>query len=339
MRLYIFLCLTILASCSTQRQQNSLDRLHNIEDIQRIAFGSCNVQEMNQAYWDTIAMQKPDLWIWMGDNIYGDSEDMNVLKQKYDKQKADKYYKNFIANTPILGTWDDHDYGVNDGNKLFKFKNESKALMIEFLDLEDLPNIEERPGVYYSVDIGQNNDVKVISLDTRSFQDVLKYNPTKETRYLPSDGDLLGEDQWKWLEKEIQNSESKLNIIVSSIQFIAVDHKFEKWANFPKSRDRMLELLSQNRDKKVIFISGDRHLAEVSRMDLRSLQYPLYDITSSGLTHSYEKADEPNRYRISKLSGQKNFAVLELSPADKSYRVYLYETNGQLIESIDLEGL
>ena len=40
------------------------------------------------------------------------------------------------------------------------------------------------------------------------------------------------------------------------------------------------------------------HFAELSRLEHGSLHYPLHELTSSGLTHAYDSADEPNRLRV-----------------------------------------
>ncbi len=103
--------------------------------ITTIAFGSCDRQDLPQDIWKAVAQNQPDLWIWTGDNIYGDSDDMKVLHDKYMKQKSGKDYSAFRKKTQITGIWDDHDFGVNDGGKEYPYKRESKKLMLDFLDV------------------------------------------------------------------------------------------------------------------------------------------------------------------------------------------------------------
>lgn len=275
------------------------------------AFGSCNHEDDPQTIWKEVVENNPSLWIWMGDNIYGDSN-MSTLKSKYDFLKATPEYSAFNKRVPVIGTWDDHDYGMNDGNKSFAKKGKSKELLLEFLNVSKSRQIWKREGVYDSYTIGSGkNRVKVILLDTRSFQDVLEKDTQSKARYLKSGGDVLGDAQWDWLSSELNKSDAEVTLIVSSIQFLSSEHNYEKWANFPKARQRMLELLASSAQQNVIFLSGDRHIAEVSKMDVPNLSYPLYDITSSGMTHSYEKANEPNQYRVSSLNGLKNYGILQ----------------------------
>src|SRR5687768_6847248 len=96
----------------------------------KIAFGSCNRQDLPQPLWEVIAGDQPDLWIWLGDNIYGDSNDMGVIKAKYDKQLQHPGYQKFTAQVPVIGTWDDHDYGRNDAGKSYPYKKATQQLAL-----------------------------------------------------------------------------------------------------------------------------------------------------------------------------------------------------------------
>ncbi len=311
-RLLIFILWFLFISPVTGTGQDQKNR--SIEGKTLIAFGSCSKQNISNQRWHEVLNHDPGLWIWLGDNIYADTHDMNLMAEMYERQKSYPGYRQLLrSDTEIIGTWDDHDYGVNDGGRHFSKKDESKALMIDFLDIGEENPIHDHKGVYQSYDfLFGEHELKVILLDTRYFRDTIYRDPVTRA-YLPNrTGDILGEAQWKWLENEMRNSLADLHIIGSSIQVIPEDHRFEKWANFPRSRERLFDLLEKYPDKKVMIISGDRHIAEISRLDLQGLNYPLYDFTSSGLTHSYEHASEANRHRVSDLITLLNFGLIEI---------------------------
>ena len=135
--------------------------------------------------------------------------------------------------------------------------------------------------------------MKIILLDGRYFRDELSKDNSKKKRYLPNEtGDILGETQWKWLSKELSDTTINLYFIACGIQMIAKDHRFEKWANFPQARQRLFDLLVQKQPKAVMLLSGDRHIAEISKVSLEGLPYDLFDITSSGLNRSWEEIGE-----------------------------------------------
>jgi alkaline phosphatase D len=288
--------------------------LDTSQALTTIAFGSCNKATEPQPLWPEILQQDPDLWIWLGDNIYGDTPDMTEMRQKYQQQLQRPEYQQLMAEVPIVGIWDDHDYGINDGGKNFAQKAASRDLMLEFLNVDASQPVWDREGGYQAYTFGPaDRQVKVILLDTRYFRDTLERTTGENRRYLPnSEGDMLGEAQWNWLQSELESSEAQINIIGSSIQVIAEDHRFEKWANFPQSRQRLLDLITESEAQGVVLLSGDRHIGEISQLELPDLSYPLLDITSSGLTHVYEEADEENRHRISDLVASLNYGLIQI---------------------------
>lgn len=311
------------------------------QDQTVISFGSCSRQDAPEQLWKEVIAQKPALWIWLGDNIYGDSHDMAILQQKYDVQKAQPDYQQLMKTCPIVGTWDDHDYGVNDGGNGFAKKKESQQLLLDFLDVPAANSRRKRAGAYSSFVVGQGDrQVKVILLDTRFFRDTVYKLPPPESGYQPNTaGTLLGAEQWKWLEKELTNSKAAFHIIGSSIQVIASEHPYEKWANFPVERDRLFKLLAKRQPKNVIFISGDRHIGEVSKTNIPGLPYPLYDFTSSGLTHTWQTArEEKNQYRVGQLIVEKNFGLIRINWNNvlPAMQLELYGKENQLWQSIPI---
>jgi alkaline phosphatase D len=281
----------------------------------------------------------------MGDIIYADTEDMEVMQSKYLKQKRTDGYQKLRKETQIIGVWDDHDYGVNDGDKGYLKKRESKELMLDFLDVPKDARVRNRPGAYQAFTFGpEGKKVKILLLDGRYFRDFLIPNPSRKSRYLPNEeGDMLGEKQWNWLEEQLTGSDADLHIIVSGVQVIPMEHPYEKWANFPSARKRFFQLLAKTQPPNVFLLSGDRHLAEMSRLDLKGLPHPLYEITSSGMTHSAGtvKGDihqETNRYRVGPLMVRKNFGLLQIDWSEEIPRVtaQIYSDEDELLFSFDL---
>ncbi len=317
--LSVFILLTCL-SCQKKYQSPSstLFEGQNIDfnqNLSTIALGSCNRQDRPQDMWTSIAAHNPQLWMWLGDNIYGDSEDMNVLLEKYLLQKNGTEYTQFREGRSVIGIWDDHDYGVNDGDKNYPKKDESKQLMLDFLDVPKSADVRKRAGAYQSYTFGEvGKKVKILLLDGRYFRDELQADNSGTSRYLPNpNGDILGEAQWSWLEEELSNSDAQIHLIACGIQFIPEEQIYEKWANFPAARDRFFKLLEKTKPSYTLLISGDRHISELSKMDLDGLDYPLYELTASGMTHTWSNGgSEPNKYRIGELVVALNFGLLQI---------------------------
>ena len=300
---------TVLAGCRTGKPVTTTSLSQT--PITTIAFGSCSDQKRPQPLWDDIVAQKAQLWIWIGDNIYGDTENMDTLRAKYDLQKSNPIYQQLRQSTSVIGVWDDHDYGVNDGGKEYTQREQSQQLMLDFLDVPATSPLRKQEGAYSSHTYGPKGQrVKVILLDGRYFRDPLK----KEAKVNVPDpsGDMLGETQWKWLEDQLTASNADVHIIGGGIQFLPEEHGSEKWANFPTARQRFLDLLAKTKPKGALLISGDRHMAEVSKVSVPGLGYDLYDITSSGLTHVSKPHVEPNKHRVGEMVAELNYGLISI---------------------------
>ena len=282
------------------------------QTIHRIAFGSCNRTDRPQPMWEEIMAVEPDLWIWLGDNVYGDTENMLALQAEYQKQLNIPEYRSLVQMVPVIGTWDDHDYGVNDGGNTYPKRAESADLMLDFFAISADAPVRSYEGIYQSfVAGGSGQRIKIILLDARYFRDPIHkvggvYQPN-------TDGTILGEAQWAWLEEELGEADIELFLIAGGIQFISEEHRFEKWANFPQERQRLLDLIVTSQPARVVLLSGDRHIGEISCAPVDGLSYQLCDITSSGLTHAWTgNTDEVNQWRVSPIVNQKNFGLLEI---------------------------
>ncbi len=311
----IFMLLLLLYGCNSKKADSSDKVPQNENDDMIIAFGSCAREFLPLPIFNAVSKNNPDLWIWLGDIVYGDTHDMTVLKEKYDTQKAKPEYQNLLSNVKVIGVWDDHDYGVNDAGKNYPMKDESKELLLDFLDVGSDDPVRAHQGVYSSHEFESNGKtIKIILLDTRYFRDTLAPAEDRRARYKPNEtGDILGEEQWGWLESELRTANADFTIIGSGIQVIADEQGYEKWANFPIARRRLFDLIAAVNPGPVILISGDRHIAEISMIEIEGLDYPLYDFTASGLTHTWAQAtQEPNRYRVGDLIAELNFGLIKI---------------------------
>ncbi|MGF7218085.1 alkaline phosphatase D [Spirosoma lacussanchae] len=305
-----FLGCAAVIGCRTPKSETS--NRADQTPVSTIAFGSCSDQKRPQPLWDDIVAQKPNVWIWLGDNVYGDTENMDTLKAKYNRQKANPVYQQLRQSASIIGVWDDHDYGVNDGGKEYPRRKESQQLMLDFLDVQASDPLRRQEGAYSAHVYGPvGKRVKVILLDGRYFRDPLR----KEGKLNVPDpsGDLLGEAQWAWLEKQLTNSDADVHLIGCGIQFLPEEHPYEKWGNFPVARQRFLDLLAKTKPKGALLLSGDRHIAEVSRVQVPGLGYDLFDITSSGLTHVSKPHEEPNRHRVGEMVAKLNYGLITIN--------------------------
>ncbi len=326
-------------------------------NIQRIAFGSCAKHWQPQPIWDAIVGSKPDLWLFLGDAIYADTDgttawlvskkqlagEWNRLGDKPEFQKA-------RSKVPMMATWDNHDYGSHAGGVEFEVKEDSQKIFLDFFGEPENSERRKSPGIYDAKIFGEKGQrVQVILLDTKYFKDPYKKNPlTKEERlksgkvggYIPDAAPaktLLGTEQWRWLEKQLLKA-SELRLIASSIQVLPDEKGKDEWGNFPLERQKLIDLISSTKATGVILLSGNVHFAELSKLERE--EYPLYELTSSGMTHTnelYSKA--PNRYRVKGPYVDTHFGVIEIDWSAKpspSIELQTHSESGEIVFSEEL---
>ena len=288
-----------------------------------IAFGSCNTAEREIAILNTIAAQDHDLFLYIGDNVYGDAyaydASLPELRAAYHQLADRPEFQALRARFPMLATWDDHDYGMNDAGARFAFKGFAETLFLDFWGAEADDPRRAREGIYDAQTFGpEGRRVQIILLDTRYFRSDLTRTPQRgapgRERYIPSqdpDQTLLGAEQWDWLEAQLREP-ADVRLLVSSIQVHADGHGWEAWRTMPRERDRLYALIEETGANGVVLVSGDRHSSGLYvREDVAS--YPLYEITSSSLNMSFaDENNEPGPHRIGDMYAPVNYGVIGL---------------------------
>lgn len=325
--------LLLIWSC---KSITSVDYTPNRAPDFTVAFGSCNRTDIDNLLWDDILAAEPDLWIWGGDNIYADTDNIVFMRGMYTAQNEIEGYQKLKNQVPVIGTWDDHDYGINDGGVEFKVKVESQQAFLDFMNVPTDSPRRIQEGVYTAHDyVFPNGRLKVIVLDTRYFRTALTLDTLGAKRNIPNaygEGTVLGEKQWEWLETELRTSEADFNLIVSSIQVLSNEHGFECWGNFPHETDKLKQVISNSGAKGVMIVSGDRHISEFSKTTVENLPYPLIDFTSSGLTHAYTTySGEPNPFRIGDVVFTESFGLLKITGETKEVTFEMIGNNGKVL--------
>ena len=323
-------------------------------NITQIAFGSCiDERKRNHPIWKALNSKKPDVMVFMGDNLYYKHSDLNqdttldTLNIYYDRLgKTPGLQRLRESSTEILATWDDHDYGPNDSDSTLSLKKLTQTQFLNFWYGTPV-DAEHRPGIYQSVfyTVGDKT-LQVILLDTRFFRTPWKRDlRADEPSYgailstTESGETMLGDAQWTWLEDRFQQ-QADLHILVSSIQVLPVDHDSERWDGMPKERERLLQLIS-SASAYTIILSGDRHLAEASKLprsEYADLKYDLYEITSSPMTSGAGHGrKEINRYRALKKNVRvNNFGLLTIDWSADTIKAEFINRRGNSVQQISI---
>ncbi len=279
--------------------------LPSVTPIRRFAFTSCNDLNGKQIMWKRMLDLDTELFAWLGDNIYADTTDMSLMASLYQKQRSHPEYQKFLSHVPVIGTWDDHDYGANDSGKEYPKKAESQQLFLDFIGDPATSVRRTREGIYTYYDVGPaGQQVRFILLDTRYHRDA----PNRKG------ADMLGAAQWKWLEGVLSSSAAAANVIISSISVLSPKIPgMEQWRNFPASFSKMFQVIQNSRASGVIFLTGDRHFAGFLKDTVGSTSY--YEVMSSGVNKAmsggFRAGVLKRTYGSSNCAFENNFGFLE----------------------------
>ncbi len=334
--------------------------LDHSKTFSRIVFASCAQQNEDQAIWDRIAAENPELVLYIGDNVYGDvrSNDpaLPELKAAYMRLAQSKPFAAVRAASPVLTVWDDHDYGLNDQGASYPYKEQSEALFHYVWATPENDARIARPGVYGAWMLGEEvgRKIQLIMLDTRYFRSELKETDERgaqgKERYLPDPDPaktMLGDAQWAWLAEELKKP-ADLRLLVSSVQVIADGHGWEAWKMLPTERERLYRTIDEAGAEKIIMLSGDRHAAAFYQRD-DVIDYPLFEATSSSLNlpaarwreESGETYMEPGPHRLGGMIYEANYGVIDIDWAASAVTVSIKSDGGAPIatKTVDLGSL
>jgi alkaline phosphatase D len=273
--------------------------------------------------------KKPDLMVWLGDNTYfreGDFESRSGLYYRQTHTRALPELQPFLASTANYAIWDDHDYGPNDSDWTYPLKHHALDAFKDFWPSESY-GTGNTEGVTNSF---MWNDCHFIMLDNRWYR-------TVDTMY----GTILGDRQRYWLKETLLQSRAPFKFVAVGGQFLSDFAGFENFANYRAEREEIIQFIDDNKIKGVIFLTGDRHHSEITKL-VTPNGIAIYDITSSALTSgTYDHSKEPNTLRVpGSILGERNFAYIMVKGPRKFRKVLVnfYNTSGKELFTYEIEG-
>jgi alkaline phosphatase D len=271
---------------------------------------------------------KPDLMVWLGDNTYfreGDYESRSGLFYRHTHTRSLPELQPFLAATPHYATWDDHDYGPNDSDWTYPLKNHALEAFKAFFPSGSYGagHTEGVTSAFYW------NDCHFIMLDDRWYRSV-------DTTW----GTILGEQQRYWLKETLLQSRAPFKFVSVGGQFLSDFAGFENFANYAEERKEIIEFIDDKKIKGVIFLTGDRHHSEITKLTTPG-GITIYDVTSSALTSgTYDHSKEPNTLRVpGSIWGERNFALFNVKGSRKArtLEVKFINTKGKELFSYSFE--
>ena len=311
------------------------------QEILTLGFGSCLHQDRSMAILKTIEKKELDLFMFIGDNVYGDQEDGELDKLIRTYKQQFNNLENFLQNVSTEFIWDDHDFGLNDGGSNYRYKDIAKSLFLETWQIPANDPRRLRDGLYFDKKINKNGlKIHLIFLDNRSFKSEWKltdeFNKKGKERYIEDfnpEKTLLGKNQWKWLKDKLI-VESDIKIIISSLQILSLGHGWESWDKFPLEREKFLKLIDESNISNLFILSGDRHRGGFYQFKTVG-NNNIYEFTSSSLNLPIPfNTEEKGPLRIGSTYRKANFGVLRLY--EDQVVMELTSDRGKVVNSLNV---
>lgn len=292
----------------------------------KIAFGSCARIQAHpvQPIWDAVLASAPDMFLWLGDNVYHDTLEPRIMDEMWRMQRNLPNLQPILRSMPNLAIWDDHDFGLNDHDR----ENPVKAASLASFKrnwANPAYGLPDAPGVFFQQSYGH---VDIFMLDGRFHRDP---NATPST----PGKTMLGARQLAWLREALRSSRATFKILACGSGWSkAKGPGGDSWASFLHERDALFDFIRDEHITGVVLISGDTHVGELNAIPRSDVGgYDLYDLVSSPLAQETETSWTQRRpeVRIRQVySSDVNFGSLDFSAdGDPSLTFRLINSRGQ----------
>lgn len=275
----------------------------------------------NHEIFTSINEKKPDFMIWLGDNFYyreGDWDSWSGIIHRNTHTRSLVELQPLWANVHHYAIWDDHDFGPNDSDRGFWNKERTLEAFKLFWPNPSF-GINGNAGI---TTFFQWSDVEFFLLDNRYYKSP---NDRKDEEKV-----ILGDEQLNWLIDNLSYSRAPFKIVAVGGQFLNPSIGTENFSRVPKEKDKIFNALEKNRIEGVVFINGDIHRSEISKLE-RVNSYPIYDFTVSPLTAGPSKVyDNPLRIESTAYT-ERNFARFEVTGNNKNrtLKCTLFDVTGK----------
>jgi len=310
----------------------------------KVAVGSCSY--VNETPYDrpgtpygagyqifsSIHQKLPDVMLWLGDNTYLREVDWFTrtgFLHRYTHTRSLPELQPLLASTHHYAIWDDHDFGPNDSDGSFVHKD----MAAEVFQLFWGNPTYGLPGQGGVTSYFQWADIDFFLLDNRYFRTPNNQKLGERT--------LLGKAQLEWLIGALAASKAPFKMVAIGGQVLSTHTALETYVNLcPEERSYLLNRIDEEGIKNVVFLTGDRHHTELSKLTLKS-GITVYDLTVSPLTSGVHPTDEKNLFREEgTLISQRNFGMLEFSGprTERSLTMRIHDVEGKELWSRTLKS-
>ena len=250
-----------------------------------LGLGSCAPSDPNDV-WDRIVQEGCEGFVFLGDTPYVDSSDLHTAREKHRNFLSQPEIANMIACMPCWGTWDDHDFGLNDGHGDFPGKHVCRMAFTEYranreYGHDSAGNLQRERfaagrGIYTSF---RRGPLELFLIDPRWFS---RTEPSWADPNLPT---CIGKKQWEWLQAGLKASDAPFKALTTGMIWDDKQNsERDDWHTYRHERDAIFDFIRDERISGCFLISGDIHVSRALNYGPR-VGYDLWQFIVSPLHH------------------------------------------------------
>jgi len=221
-----------------------------------VGLGSCAKLQDDpiQNIWSHVRANRPDLFFWLGDNAYIDSLHQHVYYEEYRRMKSLPNLIPLLRSTPQLATWDDHDFGLNDGDRTHPAKKQALKAFKNYW-ANPSAGIPGTPGIFFQYHYA---GVDFFFLDGRYYRDP-NLDPDTPTKT------HLGNAQLNWLKNNLKSSNAAFKVLISGSGWTQFKGPCgDAWSSYIHERNNLFNFIRDEAITGVFLLSGDTHRGEAN---------------------------------------------------------------------------
>lgn len=247
----------------------------------RISIMSCsNYRNLDgqAAIWSKVRAAQTDLILFLGDIVYANSKWSSVVRTPEEPasalarymetwDKVDLYAMDPMV--PVMAVWDDHDYGMNNGDSSHPYRQNMLNIFRSFYPLPaQSPRLVRGPGVSFR---WQMFGMDFYMLDGRSFR---VHGRTQ-----------WGAEQEAWLRQDYMGRQGPA-MIANGTSFFAYSRVIESVQGGGGNSFENLRAMVRGTKRPMILASGDIHASHVQRVPADVFGFETMEIVSSAVHSS-----------------------------------------------------
>lgn len=227
-----------------------------------LGMGSCAPSDPSHI-WTRVIKEGCEGFIFLGDTPYVDTSDLNEARKKHRKFLSHPEISEMIRQMPCWATWDDHDFGKNDGHGDFPGKHACRAAFTEYRanatfghdanGTLQTDRFGDGQGIYTSFRYGP---IEFFLLDPRWF------SRTEKSWADPDEPTCLGKQQWAWFQKAIKASDATFKCIATGMIWDdKKNREKDDWGTYHYERDAIFDLIKKEAIPGCFLLGGDIHVS------------------------------------------------------------------------------